>query len=76
MQLVDLVLGDGIIRDLLDDVADAGQRGGFAGASARAQAAAPVLAAVSMHRFHYNIAVQVIPSAVSLRICCLVFTFG
>ncbi|BDA41132.1 probable MMS19 nucleotide excision repair protein homolog [Coccomyxa sp. Obi] len=47
MQLVDLVLGDGIIRDLLDDVADAGQRGGFAGASGRAQAAAPVLAAVT-----------------------------
>ncbi len=50
MQLVDLVLDDGIIRDLLDDVADAGQRGGFPGASARAHAAAPVLAAVSIHR--------------------------
>ncbi|CAL8466583.1 g6119 [Coccomyxa elongata] len=47
MQLVDLVLGDGIVRDLLDDMADAGQRGGFPGASARAQAAAPVLAAVT-----------------------------
>ncbi len=43
-QLVDLVLDDGIIRDLLDDVADAGQRGGFAGASRRSQAALPVLA--------------------------------
>lgn len=48
MQLVDLVLDDGIMRDLLDDVADAGQRGGFAGASRRSQAALPVLAAVSL----------------------------
>ena len=46
-QLVDLVLDDGIMRDLLDDVADAGQRGGFAGAFRRSQAALPVLAAVS-----------------------------
>lgn len=49
MQLLDLVLDDGIMRDLLDDVADAGQRGGFAGASRRSQAALPVLAAVSIH---------------------------
>ncbi|KAK9916671.1 hypothetical protein WJX75_005534 [Coccomyxa subellipsoidea] len=47
MQLVDLVLDDGIMCDLLDDVADAGQRGGFAGASRRSQAALPVLAAVA-----------------------------
>jgi hypothetical protein len=45
--LPELVLGDGLVDDMLGDLADpAGQSGGPAGAAARVAAAAGVLAAV------------------------------
>ncbi len=46
IRLVDLVLEDGLVGDLLEDVGDPQLRGGFQGASARVEAAAGVLEAV------------------------------
>ena len=45
--MADMILGDSLVRDLLEDAVDPGQHGGLAGSAARLEAATPVLAAVS-----------------------------